>query len=137
MSIIKLKSSDEKILNIEKDVASISITIKNLLEFTNEDDEEEIPLPNVSYCILEKVIEWCVYHKEYPCVKYAREKLCEEWDRKYLKNNNDILADISLAADYLDIRSLFDLCCIGIMDKILQMDPTEFKEKFLKGDESI
>lgn len=64
--IIKLRSSDDKIFEVEDSVAKMSITIKNMLDGENllfvspkdlgDDDDSPIPIPNVTEVILNKVL---------------------------------------------------------------------------------
>lgn len=63
--MIKLQSSDGEIFEVEVKVAQCSMTIKQMLEDLGmeENDEEVIPLPNVSAAILRKVIHWANHHK--------------------------------------------------------------------------
>ena len=57
---------------VELKVAQCSMLIKQLLEdlaSETEDDDEVIPLPNVSAAILRKVIEWAQHHRVKSCLK--------------------------------------------------------------------
>lgn len=63
---IKLRSSDDKIFEVEDSVARMSITIKNMLDGAlvsnasltfadlGDDDDSPIPIPNVTEAILSK-----------------------------------------------------------------------------------
>jgi len=62
---VKLQSSDEQEFEVEREIAEMSVTIKNMLEDIPETDTA-IPLPNVTGKIMQKVIEYCKYHKEHP-----------------------------------------------------------------------
>merc|ERR1711963_326850 len=66
---INLRSNDAegeaKSFTVSKKAMEISVTIKNLVEEFGEEGME-IPLPNVSGPILEKVIEYCNYKLEHP-----------------------------------------------------------------------
>lgn len=48
---IKLITSDNQPMSVERKVAERSILIKNLLEDLGGDNEEAIPIPNVSSCL--------------------------------------------------------------------------------------
>merc|ERR1712032_1721049 len=53
--MLKLKSSQGEIFEVEPEVACMSTLIKNMVDDSGTD--EEIPLPNVKTAILSKVIE--------------------------------------------------------------------------------
>lgn len=57
---VKLKSKQEEIFEVEKEVAFRSVTVKNMVEDTGFDTP--VPLPMVDSKILIKVIEYCKYH---------------------------------------------------------------------------
>ena len=52
--MVKFTTSDRQEFNIPKEVACLSVLIKNLLEDLGEESEAPIPLPNVSGHILSK-----------------------------------------------------------------------------------
>ena len=60
MPTIKLQSSDGQVFPVDVLIAKQSVTIKTMLQdlVMDEEDEEEVPLPNVSSAILKKVIQW-------------------------------------------------------------------------------
>merc|ERR1711972_412904 len=62
--MLKLKSSQGEIFEVEPEVACMSTLIKNMVDDSGTD--EEIPLPNVKTAILSKVIDYCKYHKDNP-----------------------------------------------------------------------
>ena len=51
---ITLTSNDDRSFVVSRGVACQSTLIKNMLEDVGEDDNEPIPLPNVTGAILEK-----------------------------------------------------------------------------------
>ena len=58
---VKLKSKQEEIFEVEKEVACRSVTVKNMVDDTGLDTP--VPLPMVDSKILIKVIEYCKYHR--------------------------------------------------------------------------
>lgn len=66
MPNIKLQSSDGEIFVVDVEIAKASVTIKTMLEDLgmDEEDEEVVPLPNVTSTILKKVIQWATNHKD-------------------------------------------------------------------------
>ena len=79
---MKLKSKQEEIFEVEKEVACRSITVKNMVDDTGLD--APVPLPMVDSKILIKVIEYCKYHH-----KAEQESLPEDektvWDKDFVK----------------------------------------------------
>ena len=66
MSTIKLQSNDGGIFQVDLDIARQSLTIKTMLEdlgIADSEEEETVPLPNVSADILKKIIEWATQHR--------------------------------------------------------------------------
>ena len=62
--LLKLKSSQGEIFEVEPEVACMSTLIKNMVDDCGTD--EEIPLPNVKTAMLGKVMDYCKYHKDNP-----------------------------------------------------------------------
>merc|ERR1711943_25822 len=99
MTKVTLKSKDEKAFVVEKDVACMSTTIKNLIDDIEElDGGTPIPVPYVSGPILEKVIQYCEYHLENPVPAVDGDKNHEEkrtddiipWDAEFSKLTNQL-----------------------------------------------
>jgi S-phase kinase-associated protein 1 len=72
---ISLKSSDDQVFTIDRVVAEQSVLLKNMLEDV-EGSEHQIPLPNVTGKVLQKVIDYCVRHTSSADL--------EEWDGEYI-----------------------------------------------------
>ncbi|KIK63677.1 hypothetical protein GYMLUDRAFT_71810 [Collybiopsis luxurians FD-317 M1] len=114
--MLNLVSSDGQTFSVDKQAIFQSMIIKNMIEDLGE-SSDPIPLPNVSGAILEKVIEFCVQHREeeLPIAEEddTRRRSIEmsDWDRQFINVDKFILFDIILAANYLDIKSLLDLGC--------------------------
>ena len=72
------------------------------------------PLPSPR---LQKVIQWCTYHKDDPPPPEDddnREKRTDDipsWDIEFLKVDQGTLFELILAANYLDIKGLLDVTC--------------------------
>ncbi|CAE8674022.1 unnamed protein product, partial [Polarella glacialis] len=60
--MLKLKSSQGDVFEVEPEVACMSTLIKNMVDDSGTD--EEIPLPNVKSAILSKVVDYCKFHKD-------------------------------------------------------------------------
>ena len=143
MTKVTLKSKDDKAYPVEKDVACMSTTIKNLIDDIDELDEgTAIPVPYVSGAILEKVIQYCEYHLENP-VPAVEDKSHEEkrtddiipWDAEFCQVDQSTLFELILAANFLDIKSLLDLTCKTVANMIKGKSPEEIRKLFnIKND---
>ena len=80
-------------ISVREDVANKSVLIKNMIEDTGGD--EDIPLPNLSTHILQKIIEYCEYHKndqpdeiEKPLKTTNLAEIVDSWDAKFIEVDN-------------------------------------------------
>ena len=136
MMKVSLIASDQGKFEIEESVAKKSQLLKNMIEDTGI--EEEIYLPNVKSSPLEKIIKYCDHYRnseppeiEKPLPKASLKELVDPWDEEFIDiKNQEELLELLLAANYLDIRSLIELCCAkvatmikGIPHVILQASP--------------
>jgi len=143
MPEVILQSSDNESIQCDIEVAKMSATVKTMLEDLGyqEDRAETIPLPNVRGEILRLVVQWCIQHKDDPPMPEeddAREKRTDDipqWDQTFLQVDQPILFDLILAANYLDIKGLLDLCCKTVANMIKGKTPEEIRKNFnIKND---
>ncbi|KJE95763.1 skp1 [Capsaspora owczarzaki ATCC 30864] len=134
MSQIKLQSSDGREFTVDAKAAKMSETIKNMLEDLGGDGENAIPVPNVTGAILEKVISYCLHHKDdVPKVveedpsKPKKEEI-DAWDAEFCKVDYVTLFNIILAANYLDIKPLLDVTCKTVANVIRGKTPDEIRK---------
>ncbi|KAJ6588037.1 S-phase kinase-associated protein 1A-like protein [Mycena capillaripes] len=137
--MVLLVTSDNKQFLTEKDVVERSVVIKDMIEVVGQLDEP-IHLHNVSSSILEKVIEYCEYHRGEPLPTNNSEQSQDgtrnrttdfsEWDQKFILVDEEMLFEIILAANYLDIKPLSDLGCKTIADMIKGKTPDEMLKFF-------
>lgn len=137
--IVKLKSSDNEMFDVPKEVALQSETVRNMIEDVAP-SEKGIPLPNVQSKILSKVIEYCKYHVNAkkpgedgkPSVS---EDDVKAWDQEFVHVDQATLFDLILAANYLNIKDLLDLTCQSVADMIKGKTPEEIRRTFnIKND---
>lgn len=121
---IKLISADSVEFIVPLNVASVSVTIKDMVEdmeeYINNSEMVEIPLPNVDSKYLKLVLDFCYNHvnddpekiEEYqvPRSKYS------DWDDKFINQfkaegvvEKERLGQIAIAANYLNVSKLMDL----------------------------
>jgi S-phase kinase-associated protein 1 len=133
---VKLSSNDGKEFTVERSVAEMSVTLKNMLEDIGDIDQA-IPVTNVNGKILEKVIQYCQYHKENPEPPKAEEKEVEKrsddispWDQKFCDVPQNDLFELILAANFLDIKPLLDVTCKTVANMIKGKTPEQIRETF-------
>uniref|UniRef100_A0A6T9E8N6 Uncharacterized protein n=1 Tax=Noctiluca scintillans TaxID=2966 RepID=A0A6T9E8N6_NOCSC len=134
--LLKLKSSQGEVFEVEPEVACMSTLIKNMVDDSGTD--EEIPLPNVKTAVLSKVIDYCKYHKDNPAEEIQKplkstilvECGVSEWDAEYVNIDQEVLFEIILAANYLDIKSLLDLTCAKVASLIKGKTTEEIRKQF-------
>eukprot|EP00736_Rhodelphis_marinus_P012271 Rmarinus@m.7828 len=127
---VRLSSSDNEVFDVDREVAMMAHTIKDLLDDTDED--HTIPLPHVTSKILIKVIEYCRYHTEH---KDAPADESKQWDEEFVKVDQATLFYLILAANYLNIKSLLDLTCKTVADMIRGKTAEEIRQQFnIKND---
>ncbi|XP_050231347.1 SKP1-like protein 1B [Mercurialis annua] len=121
---ITLKASDGDTFEVEQAVASVSETIKLMIEDGCADGV--IPVPNVTGKILSLVIEYAKKHNE----TTATEEDIKNWDGDFIKVDQNILFDLVLAANYLNMKDLLDLTCQTVADMIKGNTPEEIRKMF-------
>ncbi|KAF1362203.1 S-phase kinase-associated protein 1A [Lizonia empirigonia] len=136
-SKVKLVTSDNAEMEVDRQVAERSILIKNLLEDLGGDNDEAIPIPNVNEAVMKKVLEWCEHHRNDPPASQdddsdSRKKSTDidEWDQKFMQVDQEMLFEIILAANYLDIKALLDVGCKTVANMIKGKSPDEIRKTF-------
>lgn len=129
-------------LSVPLRVAECSTTIKELLADLGEDAKSEgfvLPVPNVAVGTFKRVTEYCEYHLEHPVEpvsdadKYRTDNI-SDWDKTFIERASSEMAhlfELTMAANYLDIRTLLELCCKHIANLIKGSTPEEVRQKFL------
>lgn len=134
---VKLSSSDGREFEVDIEVAKMSQTINNMLgDLGDVDEDEVIPLSNVSGPILEKVLEYAKKHKDDPPVNNDDEKTpktfekINDWDREFINVDHGTLFEIILAANYLYMKGLIDLGCQTVAGMIKGKSPEEIRKLY-------
>ncbi|XP_047088363.1 SKP1-like protein 1 isoform X2 [Lolium rigidum] len=138
--MITLKSNDGEEFEVEEAVAMGSQTIRHMIE--DDCADNGIPLPNVNSKILSKVIEYCKKHVQLAAKPVAdgasalsSTEDIKNWEAEFVNVDKATLFDLSLAANYLNIKGLLDLTCQTIADMIKGMTPEEIRKTFnIKND---
>ncbi|TDL19344.1 E3 ubiquitin ligase SCF complex, Skp subunit [Rickenella mellea] len=133
--MVLLELSDDVQFDVDKDIASCSVVLRNMLEDVGDVPDHTIPIHGISASTMTKVLEYCKHHRNDPPEtedefdKKGIESL-GEWDREFVNVEPDILFDILLAANYLDIRRLLDIGCITVAEMIRGKTTTELRSIF-------
>lgn len=115
---------------VDRDVISVSITIKNMIEGLN--DDSPIVLSEISNdAAIGKVIQYCEYIKRtgqelvlnkdtglYAPKVYHKTDTDLEWEKKFVDVDQSFLFEMILAANYLNIKQMIDLTCKTVADMI-------------------
>uniref|UniRef100_G1QDX8 S-phase kinase-associated protein 1 n=1 Tax=Myotis lucifugus TaxID=59463 RepID=G1QDX8_MYOLU len=140
MPSIKLQSSDGEIFEVDVETAKQSGTIKTMLEdlgMGDEGDDDPVPLPNVDAAILQKLLQWCTHHRDDPPPppeddenKGKRTVDIPVWDQEFLKVDQGTLFELTLAANYLDIKGLLDVTFKTVANMIKGKTTEEIRKTF-------
>ncbi|GMI58476.1 hypothetical protein ScalyP_jg1697 [Parmales sp. scaly parma] len=135
---VSLISMDGDTFEVSGIVAHMSELVKSICE-ENEDDEEkqEIPLPNVKTVVLAKVIEFCKQYQtekmseiEKPLRSAVMGEVVQEWYANFVNVEQEILFELILAANYMDIKPLLDLTCATVASMIKGKTPEDIRKTF-------
>ena len=126
-TVIKLQSSDNVEISVEREVAERSILIKNLMgDIGDQAINDIIPISEVNETVLNKVFEWCRHHRADPPASTDM----DEWDQKFMQVDQEMLFEIILAANYPDIKALLDVGCKMVANMIKGKSPEEIRKTF-------
>ena len=111
---IQISSSEGKIYKITKKAAMRSGILKGMME--DYPDEASFPMKNIKGNILEKIKEYLMHYENeepkeitIPLVSNNFNECVDAWDYNFLGNDFDIVLELLSAANYLDIKPLYEL----------------------------
>ena len=136
MSLIVLTSADNQKIQLDFKSAERSHLLKGLL--ADHEESKEIPLPDVKYNILKKVVEYLTYYKDKepaqipkPLPSANLNEFTNEWDVNFINSIElDGVFDLINAANYMDINSLLDLACAKIASLMKGKSAQEIRAMF-------
>merc|ERR1712227_492733 len=121
---VNLMSQEGDQFQVEVKVAKMSELVKTMIpeEAEDEEDAQEIPLPNVKSHVLAKVIEFCRHFAEEPMSEIE----------KPLKSANMHEVVQEWYANYVDVDQelLFELTCATVASMIKGKTPEEIRKTF-------
>lgn len=127
MNMITLKSNDGGVFEVPDTVAKQSELIRAVLEDPNfrKYFENFIRVPKVTAPILSKVIEYCRKHADAADASSSstRKRISElelwNWDRQFVDVDQATLCDLTMAANFLEIKRLQHALLIKAVDIIM------------------
>lgn len=133
-----LISADDERFPVDLVIAQKSVLIKHMIADLMPDgltEDFEIPTPNARGNVLAKVLEWCEHHRnsvfsEDDDEDTRKSTPVEEWDRTFLKVDQEMLYEIISAANYLNIKPLMDSGCKVVAEMIKGKSPEELRRLF-------
>ena len=134
--MIKLKSSDGQIFEVEENCLNRAKLFHELKDVLNS--EQEILIKDVEGKTLSKVIEYLKYHvneepKEIPkpLPDPDLKQILSEWDYNYISPLPiEDAVDLINAANYLDISDLVNLAAAKLASEMVNCTKEEAREKF-------
>ncbi|GAW81588.1 suppressor of kinetochore protein 1 [Plasmodium gonderi] len=133
---IKLVSFEGDEFIVDKNTASMSTVILNILEVMTP-EEDTIPLPNIKTPILKKIIEYMEYHINNPADEIPKplitsnlQDVVSSWDFDFVNTDKETLYELIEASNYLDIKPLLDLTCGKIASMMKDKTTEEIRAEF-------
>ncbi|XP_011047805.1 PREDICTED: SKP1-like protein 1B [Populus euphratica] len=127
--VLKLKTSDNEVFEVEEKAALQSGIIKGMVEDGYSTDDA-IPLFNVEKKTLVKIVEWLKKH-----ASDASKDELEKWDADFVDVDTDSLYDLLLASNYLSVEVLLGQLVQKVADMIKGKQPEEIRKLFnIKND---
>tara|TARA_B110000003_G_scaffold261385_1_gene283043 strand:- start:593 stop:1156 length:564 start_codon:yes stop_codon:yes gene_type:complete len=112
-------------------------TIANMLDDIDDDDEETvIPIPSIKGDIMERVIAFCAQNPDAPRNPTEEQQLemrtkpLSDFDLEFVKVSLATLFEMILAANFLDLKPMLDVCCKAVAEMIKGKTPDEIKKVF-------
>ena len=136
---IKLISSDGEKIEISSKAVKKSNLVKGILE--DYPDDVEVPLKNIKINILKKIVEYLEHYEnedpkeiERPLPNQNFKECVPDWDYNYTNVNLDMIFELVEAANYMDIKSLFELTSAKVASIIKARNTEEIKKTFNLSD---
>eukprot|EP00475_Leptophrys_vorax_P026836 TRINITY_DN3813_c0_g1_i1.p1 TRINITY_DN3813_c0_g1~~TRINITY_DN3813_c0_g1_i1.p1 ORF type:complete len:216 (-),score=62.72 TRINITY_DN3813_c0_g1_i1:156-725(-) len=132
---IDLVSCDEKRITLPKSTANMSDYVKGVTDA--DATAKEIQLKHIKGEILEKIVEWMKYHKKItprpiprPLKTSNMKETVGSWDAQYVDCELELVFEVLLAANFLIITPLLELCCAKVASMMLGKTPRQIRKAF-------
>jgi len=134
---IVLRTRDDVCVDVASEDVQLSVLLKTVLEGVDEDGME-IPLPNVSHAVLQKLLEFMRHYKtdqmrsiEKPLpMNKEFVDVVGQWYNAFIETFEgiDSLYELIKAADYMDIPPVHELACARLAYRIRGKEPNEIRK---------
>ena len=128
-------TSDGHTVEVEREIASKSEWVKNIVEGSEVDDN--IPLTVINKATLLKVIEYCTYINtnvppqiDRPLRSNELSDIVDPWYAEFVNLEQEVLFELILAANFMDIKSLLVLACAKVHSLMKGMTIPQVREYF-------
>eukprot|EP00286_Rhodomonas_abbreviata_P029626 CAMPEP_0181314110 /NCGR_PEP_ID=MMETSP1101-20121128/14631_1 /TAXON_ID=46948 /ORGANISM="Rhodomonas abbreviata, Strain Caron Lab Isolate" /LENGTH=172 /DNA_ID=CAMNT_0023421157 /DNA_START=40 /DNA_END=558 /DNA_ORIENTATION=- len=137
--ILHLISQEGESFDTTAKVGELSKLVQTMIDQDADQDEaQDIPLPNVKSQVLAKVVEFLQYYPTDPMIDIEKpikstkmeEIMSQEWYAKFVDVEQELLFELILAANYMDIKPLLDVTCCAVASQIKNKTPDEIRATF-------
>jgi hypothetical protein len=134
--IVTLMDNTRIPFNIE--VIKESLTIKNIMEDIESDDDVPVYNESCNATIMLKIKDFLEYIYTHPSDKLSLQEFINtrghtaisEWFIDFITVEQKMLFDLAIASDFLDIKILLDFVCWSIANNIKDLTPAEIQKTF-------
>ena len=133
--IIKLKSNDNTIVELSRKAASKSGLLKGIIE--DFPDDSEFPLNDVDGKTLEKIKIYLDHYQDkdpspikIPLPSENYKECVDYWDYNFVNEAFPVIYSLILAANYMDIKPLLELCSSKIGSMLKGITTESIKKEF-------
>jgi S-phase kinase-associated protein 1 len=150
---LKMKTNDNCIIIIEKNIADMSLLFKKMCEDIIDDssldigclDDDNIPKMPISRDVFCKIIEFMEYHYKIPMEQIQKPLISNDfykcgiskWDVEYIDVNNDVLFNLASASEFLNIQDLTELICAKIASMLKDKNIEEIQRSLKIDDDNF
>lgn len=132
--MVKFLTSDKKVFIVETKEVRLSLVIAAMMDSLGidiNDNENTVPVKNVTGDVLEKVLEWCKLHQNNmkPDEKKAA-CVATPWEHEFLRENDGMVIELMAAANYLEIPGLLKSTSEYMANMMKGMTTEELRERF-------
>lgn len=136
---VVLLAKDGSEVRVSAAACTASDMLRPMLPDEEEDETEQLPVPNVDVDVLQHICNFLEYHahtpmKELPLKPLATNKLGElvqPWFADYVADMEQPFRErLVIAADYMGIQPLYLLCCAFMATIVRTRTPDQIRSYF-------